>query len=87
MKSVMVMHDVDDVQHWLASSKRDEFFNALGMSVRTFVDPDGGRRVGVIIDDVPDLETLEAELKTPDAAAAMKHDGVHADSIVMLVEA
>ena len=55
---VMVTHDVDDVQHWLASPKRGEFFDAHGMTVQTFTRPEGGTRVGVLIDNVPDLETL-----------------------------
>ena len=83
---VMVTHDVDDVQHWLASPKRAEFFEAHGMTVRTFTSPEGGTRVGVLIENVPDMETLQAALQTDMAAAAMKHDGVHPDSIEMYVE-
>jgi len=83
---VMVMHDVDDVEHWLASPKRDEFFHAHGMKGQTFTDPDGGNRVGVVIENVPELATLHAALETPQAAEAMEHDGVHPDTIVMLVE-
>ncbi len=83
---VMVLHDVDDVPHWLASPKRDEFFHAHGMKVSTFTGSDGGNRVGVIIDGVPDLDTFHAALQTPEGAAAMKHDGVHPDSIFILVE-
>lgn len=83
---VMVTHDVDDVQHWLASPKRAEFFDAHGMTVQTFTDPGGGNRVGVIVANVPDLETFHAALETDQAAAAMKHDGVRPDSIRMYVE-
>lgn len=84
---VMVLHDVDDVQRWLDSSKRAEFFRSHGMKVSTFTNPEGSNRVGVVIDDVPDMAALQAALGTPEAAAAMKHDGVHPDSIFMLVEA
>lgn len=83
---VIVTHHVDDVQHWLASSKRDEFFKAHGMTVRTFVRPEGGTKVGVMIENVTDLETLNAALGTEMAAAAMKHDGVQPDSIELYVE-
>ncbi len=83
---VMVTHDVDDVKHWLASPKRDEFFTAHGMTVSTFTRPDRGTRVGVLIENVPDMETLQAALGTEMAAAAMKHDGVHPDSIEMYVQ-
>lgn len=84
--NVMVTHDVNDVQHWLASPRRDEFFAAHGMTARTFTSPDGGTRVGVLIENVPDMDTLQAALGTDMAAAAMKHDGVHPDSIEMYVE-
>ena len=40
MTTVMIFHEVDDVDHWLRSPKREEFFGPLGMTVRTFVDPD-----------------------------------------------
>jgi hypothetical protein len=85
MTTVMVVHQVDDVDHWLHSPKRAEFFGPLGMSVRTFVDPKGGNRVGVMIENVPSLEALSEALSTPDAAATMKHDGVHPDTLELFV--
>ena len=84
MKTVMIFHEVDDVDHWLNSSKRDEFFGPYGMTVQTFVDPAGTNRVGLIA-QVPDMDTLHEALQTEAAADAMKHDGVHAETIVMLV--
>ena len=85
MTTVMIFHEVDDVEHWLASSKRDEFFNPRGMTVRTFVDPEGTIRVGLIA-EVPDMATLEEALQTEAAAEAMKHDGVRPDTVMMFVE-
>ena len=84
-KTVIVFHEVDDVEHWLHSPKREEFFGPLGMTVRTFVDPDKTNRVGLIV-TVPDLETLQTSLATPGAADAMKFDGVRPETMVMLVE-
>ena len=63
MTTVMVFHEVDDVDHWLRSTKREEFFGPLGMTVRTFVDPDKTNRVGLIV-TVPDLDTLRTALAT-----------------------
>jgi hypothetical protein len=40
MTTLLVFHEVDDVDHWLASPKRQEFFGPLGISTRTFIDPD-----------------------------------------------
>ena len=83
--TVMVVHDVDDVEHWLRSPKRDEFFSRHGMTVKTFVDPEGGNQVGVVIESVPSLGALNEALQTAEAAAAMKHDGVHSDTIHLFV--
>lgn len=85
MPTLLVLHEVDDVDHWLASPKREEFFGPLGISARTFVDPQTSNRVGLIF-EVPDMATFEKALQTPEAADAMKHDGVRPDTIVVLVE-
>ena len=85
MTTVMVFHEVDDVDHWLQSPKREEFLAPLGLTVRTFVDPYKTNRVGLIV-TVPDLETLRTALATEAAAEAMKFDGVRPETIVMLVE-
>ena len=55
------------------------------MTVRTFVDPSGKNRVGLIVENVPSLEALTAALQTADAAEAMKHDGVHPDTVELFV--
>ena len=86
MPTLLVFHEVDDVDHWLASPKREEFFGPLGMTVRTFRDPAGSNRVGLIA-EVPDIAAWEAALQTEAAAEAMKFDGVRPDTIVALVEA
>jgi hypothetical protein len=81
MITVVAVHDVDDVAHWLNSPKRAEFFAAHGMTVKTFVSPFGGNRVALIIEDVPSLEALTKALEGSDAAEAMEHDGVHPDTV------
>jgi hypothetical protein len=85
MMTVIAVHEVKDVDHWLASPRRAEFFAAHGMTVQTFVDPSGGNRVGVMIQNVPSLDALQAALGGPDAAAAMEHDGVHPDTLELFV--
>lgn len=87
MTTVISVHAVDDVAHWLSSPKRAEFFGALGMSVRTFVSPGGKNRVGLVIENVPSLEALTGALQGADAAAAMKYDGVHPDTIEIFLAA
>ena len=47
MATLLVFHEVDDVDQWLASPKRDEFFGPMGITARTFRDPgkpEQGRR-------------------------------------------
>jgi hypothetical protein len=85
MTTVIALHDVDDVPHWLHSSRRDDFFGAHGMTARTFISPNGGNRVGVVIEHVPSLDALTEALQGTDAIAAMKHDGVRADTIELFV--
>jgi hypothetical protein len=58
----------------------------LGITVRTFRDPEGSNRVGLIV-ETPDIETWRNALEGAEAAETMKHDGVRRESIVELVEA
>jgi hypothetical protein len=85
MATLMLFHEVDDVGHWLASPKREEFFGPMGMTARTFVDPEKTNRVGLIV-EVPDMDTFQRALESKEAAEAMKNDGVRPETIVMLVE-
>jgi hypothetical protein len=85
MATLMVFHEVDDVDHWLASPKREELFGPMGMTARTFIDPEKTNRVGLIV-EVPDMETFQRALDSEQAAEAMKFDGVRPETIVMLVE-
>jgi hypothetical protein len=86
MTTLIGFHEVDDVQHWLASTRRDEIFGTVGATVRTFVDPQGGNRVGVII-DAPDVDQLQQMLQSPAGAEAMALEGVRAETVLVLVQA
>ena len=87
MPTVIAYHEVDDNDHWLASSNREEFFGALGVTgIREFTDPENPARVAVLM-EVPDMDALGAALQTEDAARVMSDDGVKADTLVMLVAA
>ena len=86
MPTVMAYHDVKDVAHWLASNKRQEFFGPLGVTnIRTFVDPQNPNHVAVLM-DVADMDRLVAAMDSPEAMAAMEHDGVVTSSLRILVE-
>jgi hypothetical protein len=86
MPTVIGHHDVNDTKHWLSSSMREEFFGPLGVTnIRTFVDPQNPAHVALMM-DVADLDVLMAAMQNPEAAEAMNHDGVLADTLVILVE-
>jgi len=87
MPAVIGYHEVKDTDHWLASPRREEFFGPLGVTgIRTFVDPQQPNRVAVLM-EVPDMDAVAAAMETQAAADAMEHDGVLAETLVMLVEA
>jgi hypothetical protein len=87
MPTVIGYHEVKDTKHWLASPMREKFFGPLGVTgIREFVDPQKPTRVAVLM-EVPDMNALKAAMSTPGAAEAMVHDGVLAETLVLLVEA
>ena len=85
MPTLMLFHEVDDAGHWLASPRREEFFGPLGMTARTFIDPEKTSRVGLIL-EVPDMDTFQRALQSEEAAEAMRFDGIRPDTLVVLVE-
>jgi hypothetical protein len=86
MPTVIAHHDVKDTEHWLASPKREEFFEPLGVTnIRTFVDPQNPTRVALLL-DIPDMDAVMAAMETQAAADAMAYDGVLPDTVVFLVE-
>lgn len=85
MPTLLVFHEVDDVDHWLSSPKREEVFGPLGITARTFRDPDGSNRVALIA-DVPDMAAFEGVIRSEAGAEAMKFDGVRPETLQVLVE-
>jgi len=87
MPTIIGHHDVKDKDHWLASSKREEFFGPLGVTnIRTFVDPQNPTRVAVLM-DVADMDAVMGAMQTEEAAEVMAYDGVLPETLVILVEA
>ncbi|MDQ3719303.1 MAG: hypothetical protein M3350_00700 [Actinomycetota bacterium] len=86
MPTVIAYHEIDDSEHWLASPKREEVFGPLGITVRTFLDPQNPNRAAVLA-EVPDMSAFEAAMQSQEAADAMAHDGVRPDTLIVLVEA
>jgi hypothetical protein len=86
MTMLIAHHEIEDSEHWLASPKREELFGPMGISVRTFLDPENPNRAALLI-DVPDMDAFQAFMQSQEAAEAMKQDGVRADTLVVLIEA
>ncbi len=60
MPTVVGYHHVKDVDHWLASPRREEVFGPLGVTnIRTFVDPQDRTRVAVVM-DIADIDVVMA---------------------------
>jgi hypothetical protein len=84
--TVIGFHEVEDVDHWLSSPRRDEIFGPLGVTARTFVDPEKSNRTAVIL-EVPDMDAFQRVMESEAAAEAMKYDGVRPETLVLLTEA
>jgi hypothetical protein len=69
----------------LNTGKREEAFGPYGITTRTFRDPSGSNRVGMIV-EIPDFAAFERLMQTEGAGEAMKHDGVHPDTLLILAE-
>jgi hypothetical protein len=86
MPTVVATHDVKDVDHWLASPKREEFFGPLGIThIRTFVSPTERSHVSISM-DVPDMDAMMAALQSEAGAAAMEYDGVLGETLAIYIQ-
>ena len=86
MPTVVATHEVKDVDHWLSSPRRQEFFGPLGVTdIRTFVNPTDRSHVSLSM-DVPDMDAMMAALQTEAGAAAMEYDGVLGETLVIYVQ-
>jgi hypothetical protein len=85
LATYLVFHEVDDVQHWLRSPVREQVFGPMSITVRTFVDPQGSNRVGLLA-EIPDMAAFQEMMQTEQAAEAMKQDGIRPETMVILSE-
>ncbi len=86
MPTVVATHDVKDVDHWLSSPKRAEFFGPVGVTnLRTFVSPTNRRHVSLSM-DVPDMNAMMTALQSEAGAAAMQYDGVLGETLELYIQ-
>ena len=86
MAMYIAVHEVDDVDHWLHSLKRQEIIGAMGITGQLFTDAAKSNRVGLIL-DIPDMEAFQQILQSPAGADAMKFDGVRLETLVLFEKA
>ena len=86
MATLLIIHEVEDVELWLSSPLRDKLFEPLGITARPFRDPEGSNWVGLIA-EVPDVAAWHEVRATGEAIEAMELDGLRRETIVELVEA
>jgi hypothetical protein len=85
LSTIVVFHEVNDVDHWLSSPKREQVFGPLGIKIRTFRDPEGSNRVGLIA-DIPDMAAFQELMQSEVGAEAMRIDGVRPETLLTLTE-
>jgi hypothetical protein len=86
MPTLLVFHEVDDVDEWLKSPRREEIFEPMGVTARLFRDPEGSNRVGAIL-DVSDMAAFQEMMQADPNMEAAKDDGVRVETAVFLSEA
>jgi hypothetical protein len=86
MATYIAFHEVDDVDHWLHSPKRQELVGPMGITGQLFTDTAKSNRVAVIL-EIPDMEAFQELLQSEDGADAMKFDGVRPETMVIFEKA
>ena len=85
MRTIVIVHEVDDVDQWLQSPRRLEVFGPLGIKARTFVDLSRPNRVGLVV-EAPSMELFHEAFESLGAVAAMQSDGIRSDTLQVLIE-
>ena len=86
MATYIVFHEVDDVDHWLHSPKRQELVGPMGITGQLFTDTAKSNRVAVIL-EIPDMAAFQELLQSEAGADAMKFDGVRPETMVIFEKA
>ncbi len=87
MPTVIVLHDVDDVDHWLdLTEARGTVWAPAGSRRARSAARSGSNHVGLVA-EIPDMRGLAGDASSPrQAPTAMKFDGVRPETIRILME-
>jgi len=86
MATYIAFHEVDEVDHWLHSPKRQELVGPMGITGQLFTDTAKSNRVAVIL-EIPDMAAFQELLQSEAGADAMKFDGVRPETMVIFEKA
>ena len=86
MATYIAFHEVDDVDHWLHSPKRQELVGPMGITGQLFTDTAKSNRVAVIL-EIPDMAAFQELLQSEAGADAMKFDSVRPETMVIFEKA
>jgi hypothetical protein len=90
MTTLIVFHEVQDGDHWASAwhagaGSRQEMFGRIGVTARTFRDPEHSSVTGLIF-EVPDMDRFQSFMASDDAARAMEEDRLKLDTVRVLSE-
>jgi hypothetical protein len=90
MTTMIAFHEVEDGERWAkawrkGSGSRHEMMAELGITARTFRDPENPNLTGLIF-EVPDMEKFQAALASDEMKQAMAEDGLKVETLRMLAE-
>ena len=86
MATYIAFHEVDEVDHWVHSPKRQELVGPMGITGQLFTDTARSNRVAVIL-EIPDMAAFQELLQSEAGADAMKFDGVRPETMVIFEKA
>jgi len=86
MATYIAFHEVDEVDHWVHSPKRQELVGPMGITGQLFTDTAKSNRVAVIL-EIPDMAAFQELLQSEAGADAMKFDGVRPETMVIFEKA
>ena len=90
MTTLMGFHEVEDGERWAKAwqkgpASRHEMFGKIGVTARTFRDPENRNMTGVML-EVPDMEQFRSFMASDKAARAMAEDGLKVETLRILTE-
>ena len=90
MTTLIAFHEVEDGEIWAkawqaGAGSRHELFATIGVTARTFRNPDNPDSTGLIF-DVPNMDQFQALMASDEVKKAQQEDGVKLETLRVLSE-